>query len=80
MWETESDCQQGGLCRDCVIMVVIVGFNVGGDRKGMEWHGWFSRWVNDGRSGRCKRWGSDGFFCWYERRYMWCWWVLVVVE
>jgi hypothetical protein len=31
-------------------MVVIVGFDVGGDQMGNEWHGWFGRWVNGGKS------------------------------
>ncbi len=43
-------------------MAVIVGFDVGRDRKGIKWLGWFSRWKNGGRSGRCQRWGSGGFF------------------
>ncbi len=42
-------------------MVVIVRFNVGGDRMGIEWRGWFGRWVNGERSGKCERWALVGF-------------------
>jgi hypothetical protein len=51
-------------------MVVIVRFDVGGDRMGLEWLGWFRRWVNSGRIGRCKRWGPSGFYYWYGCRHM----------
>jgi hypothetical protein len=30
-------------------MVVIIGFNVGGDWMGIERCGWFGRWVNGGK-------------------------------
>jgi hypothetical protein len=45
-------------------MVIIIGFDVGGDWKGIEWCGWFGWWVKVGRSGRCKRRGSGGLCFW----------------
>ncbi len=43
-------------------MIIIVGFSVGGNQKCIKWHGWFSRWVVNGRrSGRCKRGALVGF-------------------
>ncbi len=78
MWRIESDGRPGGSGRG-VIVVLIVGFDVGGDWMGIERCGWFGRWVNGGHRGRSMRWGSGGLCSWYGCRHIWCWCVLGLV-